>query len=304
MQALQCRLDPLRLALHEAGSGEGQAGQPIGAAGSGLGPAAEQIQLFLNGEELADLLEERRKFTGGERRVAIPFQAAAALHQLIEQGDTLLAGGHGREIAADQVEHAVRKQGVQLLFQSASLIRQLAHALQQLQALLQGAGCCFVMALAAVVGGGGMAGQAGQKTEIGLAAAAQRRGLGWLQTPAGGVERFQCLAGLQQQQQSTHLTRGRNLEAGHGTDVAVSDGGQLPFVGVAALLIAEQFGTGTQQIGPGLQGVVGEALVGGPIQPLLKGAQHGLAIGGGAHPQQPEMVDRQFHAVAFARAGL
>jgi hypothetical protein len=29
-----------------------------------------------------------------------------------------------------------------------------------------------------------------------------------------------------------------------------------------------------------------------------------LAIGGGAHPKQPEMVDRQFQAVAFARAGL
>ena len=49
------------------------------------------------------------------------------------------------------------------------------------------------------------------------------------------------------------------------------------------------------------QGVEGEALVGGPIQPLLQGAQHGCSVGGGAHPQQAEMVDRQVQAGAFSK---
>ena len=70
------------------------------------------------------------------------------------------------------------------------------------------------------------------------------------------------------------------------------------------LVVAEQVGAGAQQFGAGLQRVVGEALIRGPIQSLLKGAQHGLAIGGGAHPQQPEMVDRQFQAGAFSEAEL
>jgi hypothetical protein len=35
---------------------------------------------------------------------------------------------------------------------------------------------------------------------------------------------------------------------------------------------------------------------------LLQGAQHGFAVGGGAHSEQTEMIDRQFQSAWVASA--
>ena len=140
LQAFQGRQDALGLALHEAGGGEGEAGQEIGGGRAGLGPAVEQVHLLLHRQELADLFEEGLELAGGEVGVVLPLQAAPLLHQPLQQGDALLAGGVGGEVAADQIQHAVWQQGLQVVLEPPALLRLLAHALQQLQALLQQAG--------------------------------------------------------------------------------------------------------------------------------------------------------------------
>ena len=75
---------------------------------------------------------------------------------------------------------------------------------------------------------------------------------------------------------------------------------QLGLIGPTPLFIAEEVGALAKQLGPGLQGSLGEALVGTAIEPLLQRAQHGLGIGARLHPKQVEMVDRQFQARSFA----
>ena len=70
---------------------------------------------------------------------------------------------------------------------------QLAHALQQLQALFQGLGGTFVAALLVQIGRGGQGRQAGQQGEVGFPAAPQGWGLGWLE---GAIGQFQALEGL------------------------------------------------------------------------------------------------------------
>jgi hypothetical protein len=54
-------------------------------------PAAEQIHLFLNGEEQPDLFEEGLEFVLGEVGVELAFQPTALQHQLFQQPDSLLA---------------------------------------------------------------------------------------------------------------------------------------------------------------------------------------------------------------------
>jgi hypothetical protein len=49
------------------------------------------------------------------------------------------------------------------------------------------------------------------------------------------------------------------------------------------LLIAEEVGTGSEELFPCLKGVLTEALVRGTGQPLLKGMQHRLGIRARAH---------------------
>ena len=115
---------------------------------------------------------------------------------MLQQGDALLAGAAGGEVAADQIEHAIGQQFLEVLLELAPLLGLLAHALQQLQALLQGQGGRFIAALVAVIPGGALAGQSSQQGQIGFAAAAQGGGLGRLQSAGGAVEGFLGLAGL------------------------------------------------------------------------------------------------------------
>jgi hypothetical protein len=71
---------------------------------------------------------------------------------------------------------------------------------------------------------------------------------------------------------------------------------------VAACFIAEQIGARLQQFSPRLQRVDGESMIRRAIQTLLQGAQHGFAVGGGAHSEQTEMIDRQFQSAWVASA--
>ena len=150
----------LGLALGKAGGREGVAGQEIGGGGAGLRPATEQVNLFLNRQERADLLEKGLELALVELPVAVAIEAAAALHQLFEQLQTFHALQGGAQVAADQIKDPVGQELAQLLFQLAPLLGQLAHALQQLQALLQDGGGRLKAALVLVILGGRLAGQA------------------------------------------------------------------------------------------------------------------------------------------------
>ena len=170
---------------------------------------------------------------------------------------------------------------------------QLPHPLEQLQALLQGAGGLFVMALLAVVRGGGQGCLSRQQGEVGFASAPQGRGLGGMEGAGGQGEGIKGLTCLQEQQQTGHLPAGGDLQGRDQLFLGRGQGGEVRFVGGPPFAVAEQIGAGPQQISPGLQGVHGVALVRRPIQPQLQGAKHGLGIGRRAHAEQPEMVKRQ-----------
>ena len=188
--------DPFGLALGEARGGQGKAREEVGGGRTAIAPAAEELHLLLSRQELADLLEERLELALGEGQIGVALEATALLHELLQQGDALLAGAAGGEVAADQIEHAIGQQFLEVLLELATLLGLLAHALQQLQALLQGQGGRFIAALVAVIPGGALAGQSGEQGQVGFAAAAQGGGLGRLQSAGGAVEGFLGLAGL------------------------------------------------------------------------------------------------------------
>ena len=119
----------LGLALGKAGGREGVAGQEIGSGGAGLGPAAEQVNLFLNRQERTDLLEKSLELGLVEIPVAVAIEAAAALQQLFEQLEAFQAFQGGAQVAAHQIQHPVGQEPAQLLFKLAPLLGQLAHAL-------------------------------------------------------------------------------------------------------------------------------------------------------------------------------
>ena len=191
-------VNALGLALGKAGGGKGIAGQEIGRGGAGLGPAAEEVNLFLHRQERADLFEKGLELALVEIAVAVAIEAAPALHQLFQQPQPFTAFQGGAQVAADQIQHPIGQEPSQLLFQLAALLGELAHALQQKQALLQHRGGRLKAALVLVIHGGCLAGQAGQEGEFGLPAAAQGWGLGWLQVTAGRFKGFLGQAGLQQ----------------------------------------------------------------------------------------------------------
>ena len=110
------------------------------------------------------------------------------------------------------------------------------------------------------------------------------------------------LPGFHQQQQAAHLAGGRDFEGGNRSFAGVGDGGELAFVALAALFIAEQLRAGLQQFSPRLQRVDRESLIRRTIQPLLQGAQHGFAVGGGGDTEKAEVIDRQFQSARFSWA--
>ena len=114
----------------------------------------------MNRQERADLLKKGLELALVEIPVAVAIEAAAALHQLLEQLQTLTAFQGGAQVAADQIEDPVGQEPAQLLFQLVPLLGQLAHALQQLQALLQHRGGRLKAALVLIILGGRLASQA------------------------------------------------------------------------------------------------------------------------------------------------
>ena len=129
--------------------------------------------------------------------------------------------------------------------------------------------------------------------QVGLATAAQGRGLGGLEIAAGQVEAFQGLTGLQQQQQAGHLLGGGQFKGSHQGFTPRSQSREGGFVGGATVAVAEHFGTGTQQVRSGLKSFLCVGLGRRAIEPKLKGAEHSLGIGRRADTEQTEMVNGQ-----------
>ena len=199
LQALQRGFDALGFALGKTGGGQGVSAEEFSGDGASVGPGLEQINLFLDGEEAADLLEEGLKRLLREVRIEIPIQAAAALDQVLQE---LLAGlpvAAVVEIPAEQIENPKRQQGLQFSLQGHPLLLLLSHALQQLNALLQGLGGGFKAAVAATFIGGLTGGQGRQQAQVQFPAASQGRCLGRLQGATGSFKGFGSLARLHQQ---------------------------------------------------------------------------------------------------------
>ena len=172
--------------------------------------------------------------------------------------------------------------------------------MQELETLLEGPGGHLVVAFPAVVLGGGQGGLPGQQGEVGLATAAEDRGLGGLQAAAGQGQHIQGLARLQEEQQSGHLPAGGNLQGGHQGFWSIRKGSEIGLIVGPPVGVAQEIGTGPEQVGSGPQGLVRVALLRCPVKAQLEGAEHGLGIGGRADTQQPEVVERQIQPHRFS----
>ena len=290
-EAIEGFLDALGLALGEAGGGEGIGPQKFSGDRTGFGPELEQIDLLLHGEETADLLEEGLKGFLGEVFVLITVESTAAFHQIQQQFQTVFPVAAVVQVAADQIQDSIGEQALEVVLQGLAQIGLLAHALQQLDALLQQLGGRFKAAVMAAIGPCALGGQAGQQGEIQFTAAAQGWCLGWLQGAPCPFKRFGWLTRLHQQQQGPHLVVARHLQGRLAAVVVAVEIGEQPFVMLPPLAVAEQISAAAQQQGPRFDGVAGEPIAGGPLQPLLKRAQHLFSACHGAYPQQAEMVE-------------
>jgi type IV secretory pathway VirB2 component (pilin) len=169
----------------------------------------------LNGEKAADLLEKSLELLVVEVRIPFPFQAPASFHHLFQQGQPLTALGPGGQIPAEQIQNSIRSQPLQVALKAFPQLWPLAHALQQLQGLLEGLGGGFIAALMVVFLGAGQARQARQQGEVRFAAAAQGRSLGGLKAPGGQFKTVNRLAGLQEKQQPRHLPWTWDIQGWH-----------------------------------------------------------------------------------------
>ncbi len=137
-------------------------------------------------------------------------------------------------------------------------------------------------------------GRTSQQRQIPLPAATQHRRVGGLQGATGQLEALQGLARLQQQQQSAGLQGVGQIKGWHQGVAPTNKGRQVGLVFGAARAIGQQVGTCPQQLGAGLEGFGGVALLGRTIQALLQSMQNHLGVAATSDAQQPEMVDRQF----------
>ena len=154
-------------------------------------------------QKTANLLEERLKIVlghgpsrldGGHKIRSI--QPASATDELIKQRQPLLVRGLITQIPADQIQDSEWKQRVEIAFEHALLIGQLAHALLQLDSLHQQLRRRFISALTLFFHCCIATRQSGQQGEISFPSTAERRCLGWLQPMTRHLERLEGSMGF------------------------------------------------------------------------------------------------------------
>ena len=151
LQPLEGRADAFGFALGKARGRQGIGAEEFSGDRAAFTPLQEQIDLLLHGEETADLLEERLEGFLREIGVLIAIEAAAALHQFIEQIAAKFAAAAFSQIAADQIQDPVGQQGIEVALEAHPLLLLLAHALQQLDAVVQDLRSAFKAAIAAAL---------------------------------------------------------------------------------------------------------------------------------------------------------
>ena len=132
---------------------------------------------------------------------------------MIQQGDSLLAGFGIGQIPAQQIQHPIGQQVIQLLLKAGLLIRQLAHSLLQFDAVPQQLCSRLVTPLLLLIPGRVAAGEGCQQREVRFTATAKGWRLRRLQTLTGELESFRGRSCLPQQDQSSHFAAGSEIEA-------------------------------------------------------------------------------------------
>ena len=125
-----------------------------------------------------------------------------------------------------------------------------------------------------------------------------------MQAAAGQLEGLEPLARLPEQDQAADLPRGWDHQGRDHPRIPLDHGGQFRLVALAPPVVGQQIGAFPQELGPGLEGFLGESVLRRSIQPLLKGAENALGIDGRTDAQKAKVVDRQFQPKPLSAARL
>ena len=172
LKTLTCVLNAFRLALGKTCSGQSHRRKEGRIHGAGLLQTAVKVHLLLNGQEPADLLEKQlegslihacRQVRCRQPVQATALQSSTGTDELLQHRQTLAARGLFSQIPTEQIQNPEGEQLREIGLQRKPLIRQLAHALQQLLAVLQQVGRRLIAALLLVLPGGITTGQRRQQ---------------------------------------------------------------------------------------------------------------------------------------------
>ena len=305
LQLIAGLLDQLRLASRETCRRESQHREESGFARTVGLPSAEQIDLLLNGEETADLLEERFEVGLGHRRALthrrsaagrqLTLQPPAITHQTVQQGDALIVIGDGTEVPAQQIQDPEGEQCLQLLLEHGLLIGQFPHALLQLDAIPQHLRRRFITPLLLFGVRSSPAGQCGHQGEISFTTTPKGRSLRRLQPLARQLEGLLSGAGLPEQNQPGHLTAGGEIQPHGFVGVGLAQAQQGGFVVGPGRGIGQQISGAAQQGFPLHQGFSGESLIGWAVTTALEAPQDRISLGRWTDAQESEVIDGQIH---------
>ena len=117
------------------------------------------------------------------------------------------------QISTDEIQNSERKKRVQIAFEHALLIGQLAHALLQLNSFNQQLRRRFITALTLFFDCCIATRQSGQQGEISFPATAERRCLRWLKPMTRHLERLKGSVGLPKKNQSSNFTARWKVES-------------------------------------------------------------------------------------------
>ena len=298
LQPVAGLLEELRLAPREPRCGERQNREETGIGCAPLKPAAEQIDLLLNGEEAADLMEERFEILLVEAAGLITIsigglETTSGHNQLIQQRQPPLMGVLIAEITAEQIQNPEGSQPLQGVFQLALLVGELAHPLLQLNAVDQKLGRRLIAPLVLFLHGSIAAGQGSQERQVRFTATAEGRGLRRLEALPCQLKGLESAIGLPEQHQARHLTAGGEVQAHRAVGMGFTEAQQGCFVLGPVGGIGQQISGAAQQIGPLEQNLVGEALIRRTVTAGFQAAQNRLWLCRWTDAQKSEMIDGQ-----------
>ena len=137
------------------------------------------------------------------------------------------------------------------------------------------------------------AGQGGQKRQIRFTATAEGWSLGGLEPLPCQLKGLESPMGFPEQNQTRHLTAGREVQSHRAVRMGFAEAQQSGFVLSPVRGIGQQIGGATQQIGALEQSLMGEALIRWTVTAGFQAAQDCLRACRWTDAQKSEMINGQ-----------